>query len=39
MGKFGIESLIKLKKGEKLDAVIDTGTVMVTKANAAQYSK
>lgn len=37
MGAFGVESLIKLAKGEKLPAVIDTGTVLVTKENAAEY--
>ncbi len=37
MGGFGIESLIKLKKGEKLDAWVDTGTVLVDAANAANY--
>jgi len=37
MGKFGVESIIKLVKGDKLDAVIDTGTVLVDKANAATY--
>jgi ribose transport system substrate-binding protein len=37
MGKFAIEALLKLKKGEKVDAWVDTGTVMVTKDNAAQY--
>lgn len=37
MGGFGIESLIELKKGEKLDAWVDTGTVLVDAANAANY--
>lgn len=37
MGALGIESLTKLKKGEKIDPVIDTGTVLVTKDNAEQY--
>jgi ribose transport system substrate-binding protein len=37
MGALGIESLIKLTKGEKLPPVIDTGTVLVTKENAADY--
>jgi ribose transport system substrate-binding protein len=37
MGALGIESLVKLAKGEKLPAVIDTGTVLVTKDNAADY--
>jgi len=38
MGKFGIESLIKLLNGETLDAVIDTGTVLVTAENAADFT-
>jgi len=37
MGALGIESLMKLTKGEKLPPVIDTGTVLVTKDNAASY--
>jgi ribose transport system substrate-binding protein len=37
MGALGIESLMKLAKGEKLPPVIDTGTVLVTKDNAADY--
>jgi len=37
MGAFAVENLIKLQKGEKIDAVIDTGTVLVTKDNADQY--
>jgi ribose transport system substrate-binding protein len=37
MGKFGIESLIKLSKGESLDAWVDTGTVLVDASNAAEY--
>lgn len=37
MGAFGVESLVRLAKGEKLPAVIDTGTVLVTKENAAEY--
>lgn len=37
MGALGIESLIKLTKGEELPPVIDTGTVLVTKENAADY--
>ncbi|MGH2829133.1 MAG: sugar ABC transporter substrate-binding protein [Actinomycetota bacterium] len=37
MGAFGVESVLKLGKGEKLEAVIDTGTVLVTKDNAEQY--
>ena len=37
MGAFAVENLVKLQKGEKIDAVIDTGTVLVTKDNADQY--
>jgi ribose transport system substrate-binding protein len=37
MGAFGVESVLKLGKGEKLAPVIDTGTVLVTKENAEQY--
>lgn len=38
MGKFGVESLIKLINGETIDPVIDTGTQLVTAENAAQYT-
>jgi ribose transport system substrate-binding protein len=37
MGALSVESLLKLIKGEKLAPVIDTGTVLVTKENAADY--
>ncbi|HEY7765681.1 MAG TPA: sugar ABC transporter substrate-binding protein [Aestuariivirgaceae bacterium] len=37
MGALGVESVLKLKKGETLPANIDTGTVLVTKENAEQY--
>ena len=37
MGIFGIDALMKLKAGEKLDAWIDTGTILVDKSNAEQY--
>jgi ribose transport system substrate-binding protein len=37
MGAFGVESALKLGKGEKLPPIIDTGTVLVTKENAQQY--
>jgi ribose transport system substrate-binding protein len=37
IGAFGVENALKVKQGEKIDAVIDTGTVLVTKANAADY--
>ena len=37
MGALSVENLMKLIKGEKLAPVIDTGTVLVTKENAAEY--
>lgn len=37
MGGFGIESLVKLTKGETIDAWVDTGTVLVDKSNADAY--
>ncbi len=37
MGRFGVEYALKVKRGEKIPAVIDTGTVLVTKENAADY--
>jgi ABC-type sugar transport system substrate-binding protein len=37
MGALGVENALAVKHGKKIPAVIDTGTVLVTKANAAQY--
>ncbi len=37
MGALGVESVLKLINGETLDPVIDTGTVLVTAENAADY--
>lgn len=37
MGALGVENALKVKKGTKIPAVIDTGTVLVTKNNAASY--
>jgi ribose transport system substrate-binding protein len=37
IGKFGVESLIKLISGTAIDPLIDTGTELVTKDNAAKY--
>jgi ABC-type sugar transport system substrate-binding protein len=37
MGGFSIQALVDLKAGKTIDAVIDTGTVLVTKDNAEQY--
>jgi ribose transport system substrate-binding protein len=39
MGKFGVESVIRLINGETLDPVIDTGTELVTAENAADYAE
>ena len=37
MGGFGIQALVDLKAGKTLEPWIDTGTVLVTKENAADY--
>jgi ribose transport system substrate-binding protein len=37
MGALGVENALKLKKGETIEPNIDTGTVLVTKDNAAEY--
>ena len=37
MGALGVENALKVKKGEKIESNIDTGTVLVTKENAAEY--
>ena len=37
MGALGVENALAVKHGKKIAPVIDTGTVLVTKANAAQY--
>src|SRR5690606_8961029 len=37
MGGFGIQALVDLKAGKTLEDWIDTGTVLVTKENAAEY--
>jgi ABC-type sugar transport system substrate-binding protein len=37
MGALGVENALKVKNGETIDPVIDTGTVLVTKDNAADY--
>lgn len=37
MGAFGVENALKLKKGEKIEAVIDTGTELVTSGNAEKF--
>jgi ribose transport system substrate-binding protein len=37
MGGFGIQALVDLKAGKTLEPWIDTGTVLVTKENAAEY--
>lgn len=37
MGALGVESVVKLAKGETLAPIIDTGTILVTSDNAADY--
>jgi ribose transport system substrate-binding protein len=37
MGKFGVENLLKLIKGETIPGNIDTGTEIVTQDNAANF--
>lgn len=37
MGALGVESVVKLANGETLPPVIDTGTILVTNENAADY--
>lgn len=37
IGGYGVQALVDLKAGKTIDPVIDTGTVLVTKDNAAQY--
>lgn len=37
IGGFGVQALVDLKAGKAIEPVIDTGTVLVTKDNAAQY--
>ena len=37
MGALAVESVLKLIHGETLEPVIDTGTVLVTAENAADY--
>lgn len=39
MGKFGVESALKVLRGQSVPKRIDTGTTLVTKQNAAQYAK
>lgn len=39
MGKFGIESAVKVLNGRTVPKRIDTGTTLVTKQNAARYAK
>ncbi|SKA75379.1 monosaccharide ABC transporter substrate-binding protein, CUT2 family [Caloramator quimbayensis] len=36
IGKFGVEAAVKVAKGEKIDARIDTGTSMITAENVDQ---
>jgi len=37
IGALGVETLLKAIKGESVSAVVDTGTGLVTKANAADF--
>jgi ABC-type sugar transport system substrate-binding protein len=37
MGAFSVQALVDLKNGQTLDEWIDTGTVLVTSENAAEY--
>jgi ribose transport system substrate-binding protein len=37
IGALGVESALNVKRGKKVPPVIDTGSVLVTKANAASY--
>lgn len=37
MGALGVENALNVKHGKKIPPVIDTGTVLVTKSNAAAY--
>ena len=37
MGALGVENALKVKAGETIEPNIDTGTVLVTKDNAAEY--
>jgi ribose transport system substrate-binding protein len=39
MGKFGVENALKVLRGQTIAKRIDTGTILVTKANAQQYAK
>ena len=39
IGKMGVESAIKALNGEKLPDHIDTGTILVTRENAAEFLK
>lgn len=37
--KFGVENVLKAINGQTIEKRIDTGTVVVTKDNAADYAK
>ncbi len=39
MGKFGVENALKAIQGQQVEARIDTGTTVVTKENAEQYTQ
>ena len=38
MGSLGIETAVAAARGETVDAVVDTGTAMVTKENVEEFS-
>ncbi|WP_421723423.1 sugar ABC transporter substrate-binding protein [Bauldia sp.] len=37
MGAFGVENALKIKAGEEIPLVIDTGTILVTEENAPEF--
>lgn len=37
MGALGVENALKVKMGDEIEPVIDTGTILVTKDNAEEY--
>ena len=37
MGAYGVEKALELAKGRSLPPVVDTGTLLVTKKNAADF--
>jgi simple sugar transport system substrate-binding protein len=37
IGELGIDTLLKVVRGEAVDALVDTGTAIVTPENAAEF--